>query len=226
VGYAILGRIIEKISGESYEEYVRKNVLYPIGIRNMRIGRSYPKDKYPDEVMYYDVWDAKRTPAFDNPNQYVFKPEGGHDIYTLGAAGGWVATSVDILRFILCIDGLPAVPDILSQKSITQMVLNDDKYDPIGWRFADARSWIRTGTLAGTSAVAVRDGNGFCWVVLTNTSSWTGSMFPFKIYYFMRDLIEKEHLKWTMDYDFFETSRYTQPINIRRDNLQIEKKRK
>lgn len=35
-GYCLLGRIIEKVSGESYEEYVQKHVLTPLGIKSMR----------------------------------------------------------------------------------------------------------------------------------------------------------------------------------------------
>src|ERR1019366_6272250 len=36
-GYAVLGRVIERVTGMSYEQYVRQNVLAPMGISQMRI---------------------------------------------------------------------------------------------------------------------------------------------------------------------------------------------
>ncbi len=39
-GYCLLGRVIEKLSGESYEQYVKTKVLAPIGVTAMRIGAT------------------------------------------------------------------------------------------------------------------------------------------------------------------------------------------
>jgi N-acyl-D-amino-acid deacylase len=39
-GYCLLGRVIEKVSGQSYEQYVRKEVLAPLGIHDMRVGAT------------------------------------------------------------------------------------------------------------------------------------------------------------------------------------------
>ena len=39
-GYCLLGRVVEKLSGQPYDEYVKKHVLAPIGITAMKIGRS------------------------------------------------------------------------------------------------------------------------------------------------------------------------------------------
>src|SRR5947207_1547750 len=44
-GYCILGRVIEKIAGVSYEKFVQDKVLAPIGIKRMRIDGSL-KDHY------------------------------------------------------------------------------------------------------------------------------------------------------------------------------------
>src|SRR5690606_6837960 len=37
-GYLILGKIIEKISGETYADYVKSKILAPMGITDMHIG--------------------------------------------------------------------------------------------------------------------------------------------------------------------------------------------
>src|SRR6185503_1657820 len=52
-GYAILGRVIERLSGTPYEEYVRARVLRPAGAHRTRQGRTRMSDALPDEVKYY-----------------------------------------------------------------------------------------------------------------------------------------------------------------------------
>jgi len=52
-GYNVLGRIIEEKTGKSYEEYVRSNVLKPLDITAMRIGKTLPAGRAKDEVRYY-----------------------------------------------------------------------------------------------------------------------------------------------------------------------------
>lgn len=37
-GYCVLGRIIERVSGQKYEDFVRKEVLLPLGMKSTRLG--------------------------------------------------------------------------------------------------------------------------------------------------------------------------------------------
>jgi len=204
VGYLMLGRVIEKVTGMPYEDYVRDALLTPMGIADMQLGNSYPKDFYRDEVRYYDVWDAKPAMAFDDPHATVDKPSGGYDIRTLGAAGGWVASPAALVRFALCIDGSPTVPDVLPPEAVDKMVCNDSGFDPLGWRMVTARRWLRTGTLAGTSAVLERDTAGYCWAFVTNTGSWKGATFAFRIEAMVNGIIARESPKWAaLNYDLF-----------------------
>src|SRR5689334_12844114 len=52
-GYIILGRVIERLSGMSYPDFVRTRVLEPVGATRTQQGRSHLKDALPDEVKYY-----------------------------------------------------------------------------------------------------------------------------------------------------------------------------
>jgi CubicO group peptidase (beta-lactamase class C family) len=52
-GYAILGRLIERVTGMNYEAYVRTAVLDPMGILRMRQGRTLPEGRFASEVKYY-----------------------------------------------------------------------------------------------------------------------------------------------------------------------------
>ena len=72
------------------------------------------------------------------------------------------------------------VKDILSKKSIQFMTTEqpDHQYS-IGWNYTPKsnRPWIRTGSLAGTSALVLKYPDGQCWILITNTSTWKGHGF-------------------------------------------------
>ena len=61
-GYCVLGRVIETLSGMPYENYVQKYVLGPVGIREMRLGRTSLDHAAPGEVHYYQPNDGT-TPS-------------------------------------------------------------------------------------------------------------------------------------------------------------------
>ena len=56
-GYIILGRVIERVSGMPYAEYVRTRVLQPVGANRTQQGRSRMRDALADEVKYYLPWE-------------------------------------------------------------------------------------------------------------------------------------------------------------------------
>ena len=65
-GYCVLGRVIEKIAGMSYERFVQNNVLAPIGIKRMRIGASPEHKRAAGEVRYYMPHDEMAESVFDS----------------------------------------------------------------------------------------------------------------------------------------------------------------
>jgi CubicO group peptidase (beta-lactamase class C family) len=54
LGFLILGRVIEQVSGQSYADFVRLQVLAALGIERMRQGRTPLSLRMPGEVRYYD----------------------------------------------------------------------------------------------------------------------------------------------------------------------------
>ena len=181
-GFALLGKVIEKVTNTPYEDYIKSTVLRPLGITSMAIGRSTRDSLLPDEVAYYEVPEAKKiTPYYSNFGQ-VSKSNGGNDIKLLGAAGGWVASSIDLIKLALSLDGDNSVPDMLDRNLIDTMVVRPKGILPIGWiRATEDGRFVRTGNFAGTSTILVKEPNGICWVFLTNTSPWCGSKFHSKI---------------------------------------------
>jgi CubicO group peptidase (beta-lactamase class C family) len=172
-GYCILGKIIEKASGMPYEDYVQFSLLHPLGIYEMHIGKSFPEDMPDEEVMYYINGKPGLYPAHDGSGTRVPIQYGGNDIELLGPAGGWIASSPELIKLIVAMDGFSSHPDILSRQSINAMTRNEGKINTLlGWRGTDGRgTWWRTGTMAGTSALVMRFNNETDWVILLNTTS-------------------------------------------------------
>jgi CubicO group peptidase (beta-lactamase class C family) len=196
MGYMFLGKVIEAVTGQSYERFVCNEVLKPVGITDMHIGRSYLSDRRVNEVKYYESEASQPIPAYDGSGRMVPKPYGGNPIELLGPAGGWIASSVELAKLMVLIDGFRNVPDMISNNLINQMVDDTDFRGPLGWKTVkDNGDWIRTGSMAGTSAILKRQSNGFAWVVVLNSSSWKGPRLPAYVNYMMGK-IEKNINKW------------------------------
>ena len=186
LGYAILGLIIEKVSGMSYFDYCRKEILEPLGIYDMIFARNLPSEKAPFEVTYYEPGDAILKPSIYGTGSLVPASYGGNDIEALGGAGAWLATAPDLIKLILAIDGFDSRKDILSRQSITFMTDTNNGFAPIGWKMTifDG-TWWRTGTFPGSAGMIKRQSDGTAWVVLLNTSAWNGPEISTDINYMM-----------------------------------------
>ncbi len=178
-GYSLLGRVIEEVTGDDYEDWVQDEILEPNGINKMRIAGSFEKDRVKNEVKYYDYSVDNEQLAFNGSGKKVYKPYGADDIEMLGPAGGWLATGVDLMRVLVLVDGYSKRhKDILSADLIDKMVNGvGGVQHPLGWRSVKGQHWWRTGTLSGTSALLTRDINGYSWVIISNTTPRRGS-FP------------------------------------------------
>jgi CubicO group peptidase (beta-lactamase class C family) len=179
LGYVILEKVISKLANEPYETYVQAHVLNPAGIYDMHLGHSLQKDRFPNEVNYYEQSDAEKISAFDGSGKTVFKSDGGNNLEALGGAGAWVASAAELIKFMLAIDGDDSLPDILSKESVKYMTTpNKLGRSPIGWKGTSGDGiWWRTGTLAGSSALLKHEQNGFNYVIITNSSTWRGAAF-------------------------------------------------
>lgn len=153
-GYCLLGRVIEAVSGLTYAEYVRRNVLAPSGISNMHLEGDTLAQRRSDEVVYYGT------------NPY------GIPARRMDAHGGWLASPTDVLRFAVRADGFATVPDLLRRDTVTTMTTPPAVHDgyACGWAVNKAGSWWHTGRLTpnGTEAVLVRTASEFCWAAASN----------------------------------------------------------
>lgn len=191
-GYVLLGEVISAVTGNSYENWVNQNLLEPNGIMDMALAGNLEKDRQQLEVKYYDYSPDNQQLAYNGTGEMAYKPYGADDIRMLGPAGGWLATSVDLMKFLVLVDGYSnRYKDILSAGLIDKMVNGVDGIQrPLGWRSVKDEHWWRTGTLSGTSALLTRDSNGYSWVVISNTTPRRGS-FPGTSRWAMREALAK-----------------------------------
>jgi CubicO group peptidase (beta-lactamase class C family) len=176
VGSCFAGRVIEKVAGMNYEKYVQEAVLKPLGIpaASMRIAKGSQAGRAPNEVTYYNPY-----PGYDQP--YAFPIE------RMDAQGAWASTAVHMARLMVHTDGFPLKKDILTKKSVQEMLTpsavsvaqNPSWGYGLGW-FVSPQTGTSThdGGLAGSSATWWRLSTGYSWVVLVNTRRGEPSYYP------------------------------------------------
>jgi N-acyl-D-amino-acid deacylase len=179
-GYLLLGRVIETVTGRGYEDYVRTEVLAPLGCAGMRLGRAMPEDRFAREVRYYDA--LKRFGRCLHPprlGQAVPLPDGADNFEVYEAHGGWVASAADLVRFARGFDP-ERDPAVFARPAGPAGFDRDgkplDRYYAAGWHVrpngAGGRPNVwHDGTVWGCSALLVKRGDGLSWAVLLNTDS-------------------------------------------------------
>lgn len=105
-GFCLLGRIIERRSDQSYEEFVRHSVLIPAGANGMRIGGDTLAQRAPGEVVYVSAGGGSPY---------------GMPVRRMDSHGGWITSAPDYVRFLLAIDAPVTAGNVLTAPAITAM---------------------------------------------------------------------------------------------------------
>lgn len=172
-GYCLLGRVIERVSGRAYADYVKATMLAPLGIADMEIAGNTQAERQSREVRYH-------TAGRDDP--YAL------DVRRMDSHGGWIASAASLARFAAAADGRWS-PRLLKPETIAVMTA-PTPVDPAyarGWRVnARGNAW-HTGSLPGTATIMVRTASGLTWAALCNTRMRESTL--------ARDL---DRLMWTM----------------------------
>lgn len=183
-GYCLLGRVIEKISGQSYTDYVRSNVLAPLDISTMQTGATRLEGRTKGEVRYYHPGKGKSVFAEDL-DQDVPTPYGAWNLEAMDSHGGWIASAVDLAKFAAAFDDPDHCP-ILNRDTIQKMHerppgaagLEKDgsekaTYYSLGWMNRvvknDKLNHWHTGSLNGTATILIRRHDGINLVALLNS---------------------------------------------------------
>jgi N-acyl-D-amino-acid deacylase len=166
-GYIVLGEVVAKVSGQSYEKYVRDNVLAPAGVHHASL---HPLDSryFANEARRYLTGTDQELP----PWQQKYSD----------AAGGWTISAVDMARILTSLDGSRGKP-LLHEKTFKQMIeLPPPPLKPrangthigLGWDSVvltgQGFGYFKDGSWAGMRAFMKRNLRGVNAVLLFNAS--------------------------------------------------------
>jgi formylglycine-generating enzyme required for sulfatase activity/CubicO group peptidase (beta-lactamase class C family)/tRNA A-37 threonylcarbamoyl transferase component Bud32 len=95
-GFCLLGRVIEKVSGRPYVDFVREQLAAPVRAK-VELAHSLPGDRNPREPFYWDPGTGRNViqPESTDP---VPLPDGGFAIEAMEAHGGLLASAADYAR--------------------------------------------------------------------------------------------------------------------------------
>ncbi|MBL0356075.1 MAG: beta-lactamase family protein [Chitinophagaceae bacterium] len=189
VNFCIAGRIIEKISGKSYINYIKEDVMAPIGATKTDISGKTAADKKTNEVTYYGQGlDANFVYNIAFPRR--------------DADGGLMSTATDLIRLVNAIDGFTTRPDILNTANLTALTTASAVYSGYACGigiWSSENVWFNYGSLPGTRTGFMRHANGMCISLLLNSrvDPTTGeNPFVYAMQDLMLDLVKNSSYSW------------------------------
>jgi len=183
LGFSIVGKIIEKITGKTYEEYLEE-VLAEAGITDIHIGKKDRIDKRPNECVFYGQSGYTGYSA---------------NMSVVAAAGGVIASTNQLMQYITHIDGKPEIPDIISASARTLMLTPSTATSAYGcgWRMNHSlfpQGYYHTGNLAGVATMYCMNLKGeYSAAILCNSRSYAslnGESFDNHLYYLLNNVFK------------------------------------
>ncbi len=168
MGYLVLGEVIEMVADQSYETYVQNEIFGAAGACDAALGYNLRTDRLPREVEY--TGNGFTNLSVDNSGVQVPWEYGGFHLEAMSAHGGWVTSSLDLVKLLTAVDGFSSKPDILSAQTIATMTAPSSKnnFYAKGWSVNPANNWWHTGSLDGTASFIARTSNEFTFALLLN----------------------------------------------------------
>ena len=158
VGFCVLHRIVEVVSGKDYESFLKEDVLEKMGVTDTHIG-GYLEDRRENECIFY-MQDG--TDGYANP------------LRELAGAAGIITSTNQMMRVLTYIDRDDTVPDIFSRETLDEMYTPFQYAGPstssygskykrygLGWRLNHSSLFqgahYHGGNIAGTATIWVGD---------------------------------------------------------------------
>jgi len=192
-GYAVLGAIIEKVSGASYDSYVSEHVIKPLGLKN-----TLPDlpDKVPGKLTAgYQRWTPDVKERHTEPNIKT---------NAYASATGFISTVQDlaILLSSLHPDSKNSVLNRESRKAMRQgqVIVNKEDMYGLGLGIETTSGQLTYGHGGGfagyvTNAISHMEDNVQV-IVLTNTQSNTAGVVSDSVMRLIYDIKDKKAIKY------------------------------
>ncbi|TVQ32535.1 MAG: hypothetical protein EA376_05390 [Phycisphaeraceae bacterium] len=168
-GYAILGRIVEILTGDDYEMWVHDNVLCPVGAGGMYLGRSLIENVQPNEARYRDPMNRWCAGVHDDDRTFTRMPYGRFNVENFAAHGGWVGDVLQLTRYVSSFTDTASNP-VVSQGSIDfmwNMTPQSGNNYGAGWS-SSGSTRLHNGSISGTWAFIVRRNDGVAYSFMFN----------------------------------------------------------
>jgi D-alanyl-D-alanine carboxypeptidase len=195
INFVLAGRIIEKISGKSYINYIKEDIMAPIGGTQTDMSGKTEAEQKTNEVKYYGQGaDAAYVYNIAFPRR--------------DADGGIMTTAKDLIRLVTAIDGSTTRPDILNTTNLTALTTTSTVFSGyacgIGIWSAE-NVWFNYGSLPGTRTAFMRNANGVCVALLLNSRvdpTTNENPFVFAMQNLVLDITKNASYPW-QDFDQF-----------------------
>lgn len=188
--YWLLARVIEQISGESYEDYL-KTMGATVGITSLRTTTFRQENRAANEVEYYG------TPQ---DMQWIYSIASRRD-----GDGGVIINAPDMLRFMCAIDGRTNRQDLISPEA-QELMASPSDLSILGrglgtWK--EQNLLFFTGSLPGTRTWFYMNANGVNAVILLNYRRTDTQEFDNDLNSLVYNLVKDTSLPWQTDLDQF-----------------------
>jgi N-acyl-D-amino-acid deacylase len=188
-GFIVLGQVVAKVSGRSYEEYVRQTILEPLALKNTRLPEKDGR-YFEGQARRYLSGTEQMLPAYSMP--------------FADASGGWSASAVDLAKLMTALEGSRGGRPFLSEDMMAQMLSPpppplkpraNGTYFGLGWdtvqKFPHGTGYMKGGSWAGIRTSMKHTPDGMCVIILVN-----GSMEPDVLDMKIRDEAVREVLEY------------------------------
>lgn len=185
LNYYVLAHVIECVTGEKYEGWVKRNLLEPIGITRMFCISSNRFDgRKLGETRYYDL-DKQESRSINPEDSGRLVPlmYGGIDYTAIDGGGGWVGSVTDLARFFCALEGYKG--RILSGKTLQLMsarpageTASTYHASSFEWRDdGDSSGFGITGAMPGVHIMVInRAVDGITFVIMCNGNNKSGGI--------------------------------------------------
>jgi CubicO group peptidase (beta-lactamase class C family) len=128
-GYILLGQIISKCSGTTYDNYIKEHIFKPLGMNDSGYEHS-------NEII------TRKASGYRFVQNGVI-PAPYFDMEGPGAAGGLYSTANDLILFEKALSGTSGIDKSILEKAFTPYKLNDGKESTygLGWMVRNYKGW-------------------------------------------------------------------------------------
>lgn len=154
--YFVAARIVEKVSGKSYSQFVKESITDPLKMGSTVLAKNGLSGKQANEATYYGQGDTKGF-------EYNF------NIERRDGDAGIVTTAVDLMKIVVAMDGNASKPDLLRSDFYNQFIQGSNPNQNFANGIAKSNQFkYFYGALPGTRSGYMFHSNGMAVTLIFN----------------------------------------------------------